>query len=166
MFKKSESYVPHTNWVEGEEITVEQAVLTGTQRDDATVEALAAANKALIRPGSGTVALELRFRSDGTFEANDDSVLQLYAAAGKDHYTRIATLTIIQGEQLHSTGIYFCDSIVATLENWISATEVVQPETLDNHIARYVLNTHGYNRFLLIASDLDTTTIYVDWRPL
>lgn len=135
-----------------------------TLRATATMEALGATKIALIKPKSGIAAIELRFRSDGS--DGDDSVLQLLASAGVDWYTIVAQLTITQGTQLHSTGIYFCDTIVEASGDWITDTAVIQPTTPGNWISRYVLNTHGYDRFLLIASNLDTTSIYVDWKPL
>jgi len=159
----AEDYVHQFTWEEAGSITAEQAALAVDARDDASVEALDSTKKVKIVPNDGTVALEFRFRSDADDDAVD-SVLELYAAAGDDHYTRIAQLTIKEGLQEHSTGIFFADSITEALNNWISDTKVVQPSSPDDHIARYVLNAHGYDRFLFIASDLDSTTIYVDVR--
>jgi len=157
----SEDYVQQYAWREAGQITSAQAALAVDARDHASVEALAAAKKVLFKPEHGSVALEFRFRSDGS--ENDANTIQVYAAAGDDHYTRIAQLVATQGQQDASEG-HFADSIVETLDNWLTDTKVVQPSSVDNHIARYILNTHGYDRFLFIVSTLATTTVYVDVR--
>lgn len=135
-----------------------------TARDDATVVALAATKKIIIMPPNGAVSLELRFRSDGS--ANDENVMQLFAAAGVDHYDLMAQLTVIQGAQPYSAtdGIYFCDYITPATEAWITAASEIDQATPADGIGRYVFNTHGYDRFWLVASDLVTGTVYVDWR--
>ena len=137
---------------------------TATELDDATVEALAAAKKIIIKPPNGTVALELRIRSDGS--TNDENILQIYASAGVDHYAKISQLVCIQGTQIDTTGIYFADDITESENDWITSTGVVQPATAANSIARYTFNTHGYDRFLIVASDRVTTTVYVDWKVM
>jgi hypothetical protein len=131
-----------------------------TNRTDALVEALTEAKKVLIKPKNGTVSLELRFRSDGS--ALDDSIVQLFGAAGVDHYIHMAQLTVTQGTQIDSGSIYFCDGITPANEIWITAASELT--TTNNYIGRYVFNTHGYDRFWIVANDLDTTTLYVDWR--
>lgn len=141
-------------------ITAEGTEYTVTDRDNASVEALAAAKKVLIKPQNGTVSLELRFRSDGS--ANDDSIVQLFAAAGKDHYVNMAQLTVTQGTQIDTGSIYFCDGITPANEIWITAASELTGTA--NDIGRYVFNTHGYDRFWIICNDLDTATLYVDWR--
>jgi hypothetical protein len=144
-------------------LTTAQAIVAVDARDDASVEAIAAANKALIKPPNGTVALELRFRSDGT-SAGDQEILELYAAAGVDHYVHVDQLTIDRGTQEYSSTIFFYDTIVSAGEQWITATSELS--TTSNHIGRYVINTHGYDRFLLTMTtkDANTTNLYVDWR--
>lgn len=142
-----------------------------TARDDASVEALAAAKKVIIKPPNGVVALELRFRFNGG--AADQHVVQLFAAAGVDFYNLVATLTLDQGTQQHTsgaagTGIWFIDTIVPSNEKWLTA----QTELTDtsNHIGGYTMNMHGYDRLWAVASTLDTansgTTLYVDWKQL
>lgn len=132
-----------------------------TALDDATIEALADAKKVIIRPPNGTVSLELRFRSDGN--NNDVNILQLYAAAGPDHYDLMAQLSPVQGLQPHSVG-FFCDHMTPATEAWLTAASEIDQSTPADGIGRYVFNTHGCDRFLLVASDLVTTTVYVDWR--
>jgi len=161
MFKESSSYVDKNKWANVGSITVQQAALTATGRTDAVVEALATANKAIYYTKTRSPALEFRFRSD----SDDDTAtntLQLYASNGVDHYTRISQLVIKEGLQEYSSTIFFADGIAVTLENWITDTKAVVPITTDDHIARYVLNTHGYDRFLFIASTRNSTTVYID----
>lgn len=161
IFKESSSYVDKNKWVNVSSITVQQAALTATGRTDAVVEALADANKAIYYMKRRSPALEFRFRSDSD-DHTATNTLQFYASNGVDHYTRISQLVIKEGLQEYSSTIFFVDGIAETLENWITDAKAVQPVTTDDHIARYVLNTHGYDRFLFIASTLNSTTVYID----
>lgn len=158
----SEVFTNPYGWINAGSITDEadSADYTVTARDDASVEALADAKKVIIRPPNGTVAIELRFRSDGS--ADVDSILQMFAAAGVDHYVHIAQLTVTQGEQIDTGSIYFCDGITPASEIWI--TTVTELTTIAENIGSYLINTHGYDRFWFVANDLDTTTVYIDWR--
>lgn len=140
-------------------------------RDNASVEALTDGKKVLVKPPNGVVSIEFRFRYNGT--AGDQHVLQLFAAAGKDYYDLVDSLTIDQGAQEHTsgaagTGIDFCDTIVSAGEKWLTATTELS-DTSD-HIGRYTMNCHGYDRFWFVASTLDTansgTTLYIDWKQL
>jgi len=119
-----------------------------TALDDATIEDLAAAKKVIIKPPNGIVSLELRFRSDGS--NNDVNILQLYAAAGPDHYVLMAQLSVVQGAKPHSIG-FFCDHMTPATEAWITAASEIDQDTPADGIGRYVFNTHGYDRFLLVA---------------
>jgi hypothetical protein len=119
-----------------------------TARDDAAVEALAAAKKVIIKLPNGLVSLELRFRYNGT--AADQHVLQLFAASGVDFYNLVATLTIDQGTQQHTagvagTGIFFCDTVVPSNEKWLTP----QTELTDtsNHIGGYTMNMRLHNEY-------------------
>jgi hypothetical protein len=132
------------------------------ERDDAAVEALAAAKKVIIKLPPGIVSLELRFRSDGN--ENDDSIIQIFAAAGVEHYMWQDQLTVTQGTQLYSGSIYFVDTIVSAGEAWLSDTRQISPAA--DHVARNVMNVHGYDRLWIVANDLDTTSLYVDWKQL
>lgn len=129
---------------------------------DATVEALADAKKIKITPPPGAPALAFRFRTDGS--AGDDNIIQIYAAADVDHYQHIVQLTLTQGTQLYSTGIYFDDGVVEANVKWYSTTTALHGT--DNYVGGWVSNLHGSDRILILCSDLDTTTQYVDWRVI
>lgn len=176
-YKLTEDYLRHHYWVKDGDLTdwlgptttyngsmsVANGALAVDGRDDATVEAIVEANKVIIKPKSGVVALELRFRSDGT-EDGDQEVVNLYAAAGVDFYTLLDTLTIDRGTMEYSSTIFFYDKVVSTGEEWLTAASE-SGDTSDN-MGRYVFNTHGYDRFCLVMTtkDVNTTNLYVDWR--
>lgn len=145
-------------WIKVGSITSEQAALAVTGRDVATAEALASTKIVNIKPTGVPYAMLFRFRSDGS--EDDDSVLQLYAARGNDHYHRIAQLTVVQGTQDTDTStIHFVDTITPASEDALFDGE---ESNLANMIAHYYVRTLGFDRFLFICSDLDTTTVYVD----
>ncbi len=158
----SRSYISQTYWNEIGTITLEQTVLAGSAGElaDAAVEALADTIKVIYRPENGTVAFEVRFYADGGDDI--DSVVEMYAGAGVDHYRRVASLTITEGDNLYATGLTFVQTIAQANNDWIVAPAIIS--TADNHFASYAINTYGYDRFLFIASDLDATTIYVSIR--
>jgi hypothetical protein len=146
-------------WRMAGNITVQNSALAVIGRDWDTVNAIAATNKVQIELRNPIPhALLFRFRSDGS--NNDDSVLELYAAKGKDHFHRIAQLTVVQGQQdTDISTIHFVDTITPASEDALfSGTE----NNLTDMIAHYYINTLGYDKFVFIASDLDTTTLYVD----
>lgn len=157
-------------WQELGEITAAQAALGDAARTHAAVELLDDTKKVVLYLGQTdfwlkNIALEFRFRSD----SDDDTVtntLQSYAEAGEDHYTRIAQLVAKEGLQQYSSSIFFVDGITPSFENWITNEDsmIVQPVPTDDHIARFTINTHGYDRFLFIASALNSTTVYIDVR--
>lgn len=152
-----------TPWVEAGSITSEQAALAVTARDTLTAEALAA-NKIIKIKNEylDAHALLFRFRADGA--ADLDSILELYAARGTDHYHRIATLTVVTGLQDTDVNtIHFIDSITPTNEDVLFDKEEMN---LEDMIAHYYIRTLGFDKFLFICSDLDTTTIYVDYCAL
>jgi len=164
-----ESFLHHQYWIKDGDsmpwlkstkydgkITVQQALPSSL--DDASVEAIADANKVIIKPKNGVASLEIRFRSDGN--ENDQNIVALLAAVGVDHYRLIDTLTVDQGAQVFSGSIKFGDQIAGAAQ-WITPTSRVTPT---DSIGSYVLNTHAYDRFLLVASTLATTTLYIDWR--
>jgi len=138
-----------------------QAPIDVDKRADADVEALAAAKKALFLATNGTVAIEIRLRADG---ANNDAYeIQLYAEAGTDHYTKIADLTCTQGTQDGDAAEHFIDTISEANKDWLTTPRVVDAQA--EHIARYVLNVHGYTKFLFVCTDLKSATnIYIDAR--
>ena len=86
-----------TKWATAGAIVAEEAALGVDERDTATAEALGSTKVVTIKPIGNPYAMLLRFRSDGS--EDDDSVLQMYAARGSDHYHRIAQLTVVQGTQ-------------------------------------------------------------------
>ena len=148
-------------WIAAGSITTESS-LAVTARDVATVDALAAAKTVKLSPPlPGAYAMLLRFRADGS--ADVDSDVELYAARNAgDHYSRVATLTLLTGTQDTDTStIHFVDEITPADEDLIYAG-VENIGTGDNHIASYYCRTLGNDRFVLIASDLDSTTIFVD----
>jgi len=148
---------PQTMWRNAGNITVEHAVLGVTGRDYITAEAIDSTDIVTIQPDGKPYAMLLRFRSDGTEE--DDSILQMYAARGKDDYIRIAQLTVVQGAQIDSGSIYFVDTITPASEYALFAGV---EHNLTDMIAHYYIRTLGFDRFLFVCSDLDTTTIYID----
>lgn len=141
------------------------------QRGNAAVEALAAAKKSIFYVPQGWVSAEARFRYNGT--AGDQHILQVFAAAGIDHYRFIDQLTIDQGAQEHTagaagTGIKFIDTVVSAGEQWFTATKELTFTT--DHIGGWMLNLHKYDRIWIVASTLDVansgTTLYIDWKQL
>jgi len=151
-----------SKWNRVGSITVANAALAVTGRDWTTVNAIAAANKVQIELREPIpYALLFRFRSDG--DENVDSILQLYAARGEDHFHRIAQLTITQGTQIDSGSIYFNDTITPASEDALFDGE---ESDLADMIAHYYVRTLGYDKFVFVCSDLDTDTIYVDVAQL
>ena len=150
-------------WREAGSITVENAALAVTGRDWATVDAIAAANKVQIELREPVpYALLFRFRADGA--ADLDSVLQLYAARGEDHFHRIAQLTITTGTQDTDVAtIHFVDTITPASEDALFDGE---ESDLADMIAHYYMRTLGYDKFVFVCSDLDSTTVYVDVAQL
>jgi hypothetical protein len=147
-------------WNVAGSITSETAALAVTGRDVATVDALAAAKTIKLAPPlPGPYAMLLRFRADGA--ADLDSILQLYAArTAVDHYNRAAQLTVVTGTQDTDTStIHFIDTITPANEDALFDGE---ESDLTDMIAHYYMRTLGNDRFIFIASDLDSTTVYVD----
>ena len=162
---ETESYLKQYLWLAGGTITTQQALLGASALTHAAVKVLAAAKKVLIDIPQGWLALELRFYSDAS--ANVDDIVQLYIAATSDsqpdHYRHFAQLTIIVGTQVY--GSYkFHDTITPANEQWITRSNEVSPA--NNTFGSYVLNTHGNSRILVIASDLDSTLLGVDFRKV
>ena len=136
-------------------ITVIQAALGVTERDYASVESLLSTQKAAYTPTDGAKEAEVRFitPADG-----DGWALEMYAAkTAYDHYTRMATLTLTGGTQVHSSGKVFVDTLVGTNEAWLGGVhekhQVIQSAV--NMIARYSWLLKGYKRFLFIASTIE-----------
>lgn len=153
------------DWKEAGSITVAQGELGVNERSDAVVKTLAAANVVKInnaRPGA--YAFLFRFRAPGSAEL--DSILELYAARGTDHYHRIATMAVTTGLQDTDVAtIHFCDAITPSNEDDLfDGTR----SNLADMIAHYYVRTLGFDKFLFVCSDLDasTGTIYIDYCRL
>ena len=146
-------------WNVAGSITSETAALAVTGRDVATVDALAAAKTIKLSPPlPGPYAMLLRFRADGA--NNLDSVLQMYAARGNDHYNLVAQLTVVTGQQDTDTStIHFVDTITPASEDTIYDGEEFNAADTIGH---YYVRVLGNDRFVFIASDLDSTTVYCD----
>jgi hypothetical protein len=151
------------DWVEAGSITSEQAALAVTARDTPTADALAVTKIIKINnKNPGAYAFLFRFRATGNEDIDSD--LELYAARGTDHYTRIATLTIVNGTQDTDVGtVHFIDSITPANENTLFDGEEI---SLADMIANYYVRTLGFDKFLFIASDLDSSAVYVDYCKL
>lgn len=150
-------------WIVAGSITSEQAALAVDGRDTPTADALTATKIIKINnKHPSAYAFLFRFRATGNEDVDSD--LELYAARGTDHYTRIATLTIVNGTQDTDVGtIHFIDSITPANEDTLFDGEEI---SLADMIAHYYVRTLGFDKFLFIASDLDSATIYVDYCPL
>jgi len=140
-----------------------QSPIDVDKRADSDVVALSATKKIIYEPENGTVAFEFRVRADGS--EDDALAIPFLAAAGEDRYTLIGDLTCIQGAQEADNSAYFCDAISGGTGNaaWLSWTKVIAPGA--NYIARFILNTHGYSKFLFVCTDLkNAKNIYIDTR--
>ena len=148
-----------SSWKEMGSITVENAALAVTGRDWTTVDAIADANKVQIELNEPLpYAMLFRFRADDA--ADLDSVLQVYAARGEDYFHRIAQLTVVTGTQDTGTStIHFVDTITPASEDALFDGE---ESNLADMIAHYYVRTLGYDKFLFVCSNLDSTTVYVD----
>ena len=137
-------------------VTSAQSALAVTARDNTSVVNLAAAKKVIWNVPIGTAAAILRFRFDGS--NNDSNVIEVYASKGADYYTRMATLTVLQGQQDWSGG-EFGDTITITNEEWGHG---IRLDTTTDEIGRLLFNTGGFDRFLFIVSTLAATTVHID----
>jgi len=152
----SEVHVSQMDWYNIGNLTTVQAALT-TDKSADTVHALTSTGIALLRVENGAVAHNFRFRggTDG-----QTTVVNLYAMRGtRDHYTRIATLTLTTGTQTDGTYL-FIDTIGVSNEKWVD--DIVEVSDGANGIAQLSLNTHGHTRFLFIATTLNPAVLYID----
>lgn len=152
----SESHVSQMDWYNVDNLTTEQAALT-TDKSASVVDALTSTGIAILTVENGTVAQDFRFRggTDG-----QTAVVNLYAMRGtNDHYTRIATLTLTTGTQTDGTYL-FIDTITIANEKWID--DIVAVSDGADGIAQLALNTHGYTKFLFIATTLNPAVLYID----
>jgi len=156
--------VKQYGWKNEGTLSVQGSALT-TDKTAATAHALTDGTSVRIQPSENTVALELRFRVDGT--ANLDDMVNLYAMAGdSDSYTLMGTLTLTAGTQTDGTYL-FCDGVEIANELWVDDIVVLHDEgSAGNGIGRLCFNTQGYDNFLLVVTDLDNTSILVDSRRI
>jgi len=144
-------------------VAVGQAPIDDDKRADANIVALDDSKKVIYEPTNGTVAFEVRFRADGN--EGDVFPLQMLSAAGVDHYTKIADLACTQGTQDGHSTEHFIDAIAQTNNAWLATPRIVDAEA--DYIARYVLHTHGYDRFLFVCTDLkNANNLYIDVHRL
>lgn len=167
-----ESHVEEYPWEHLGEITDNEDALGADEMDDASVEDFNGAKTVIWVPKKCKVALEFRFEMNGS--PDDTSVLDCYVRCNKissagvisaDHYTRVVTLSLIQGTQ-DGDNDHFADSIIESNKAWLSGTTVVMPSSEDDHIARWLLNKHGYTNILFIATTLGVGEINVWGRRL
>jgi len=150
-----------TYWKNAGSIATEQSALGVDGRDVSTVDALSNTVK-ITFDSVLPYALLFRFRSDGS--EDDDSILQLYAARGDDHYHRVAQLTVVQGTQDTDTStIHFVDTITPASEDSLFEADEY---SLTDMIAHYYMRTLGFDKFLFLCSDLDTANLYIDYCAL
>ncbi len=161
---EKESYLKQNFWQPGGNITVQQALLGAAALTHAAIEALAAANKVLIEVPQGWLAMELRFFSDSAEDTED--IVELYAAATSDsqpdHYRHFAQLTLTNGTQAYDSNT-FIDTIVP-VSNWLTNKGAASPA--NNTFGSYALNLHGHGNILVIASDLNSSTLGVDYKKV
>lgn len=138
-------------------ITVAQAVLGVTERAQADIDDLAATKKIVFDLEGYPEAVLLRIRSDGS--NNDSNVLQLYYGRQRDHYLKIAQLTVLQGLQEAPDSTNFGDSI--TPANEITLFDGEEYSGSDD-MGFYFLKTNGFDKLVIIVSSLASTTVYVD----
>lgn len=156
-------------------ITVAEAALAADELNSTYIDALAATTCGIYTVPNGTIAMEVRARSDGS--DNDDNVVEMYAAAMGIHsvhlhYRRVATLTFTQGTgEFWPTAtdpdpatIFFADELAVSNNSWLTTPVDCGVDASADH-ASYVLNIHGYYKFAFIVSTLAGTTVYVDVRP-
>ncbi len=152
-------HVDQYEWNPAGTITVAGAL--AYDQSAATVNALAATKTILVEPANGTPALHFRFRTEADGDAN---VIELYAMRGEnDHYQKVAILTITGGKQVDSDVGVFCDTLAisANTEVWPTALATA-PTTGADGTGILSLNTHGYKKFLFIATTLAGTSFQVD----
>lgn len=97
--------------------------------------------------------LELQFSAAGS--DGDDYVVVIYAARGENNWRRITTLDIKVGLQTADTGKTFCDTMVDnSTTQWLNPQTTVIISPASDEIARFVCDTFGYDRLLIIATTL------------
>lgn len=148
-----------THWFNVGSITEASTAFTATGRAVATANSTGSTKVVTLSfEMSVPHALLLRFRSDGSDDA--DNVIDVCVARGNDDYTRIASLTATQGQQLDSDNIYFADAITAANEDTLFDGEESSGTT--DYIAHYYVRTLGFDKFIFQVTTLASTTVYID----
>lgn len=155
----SRAEIKQYRWEAIGSIIASQAALENDKSAD-LVNALDASKRIILTPDDGTAAFELRFRGGSNNEIN---VLNVYAMRDdNDHYALIATLTITTGQQTDGT-YNFIDTIdkSAAADSWPD-NGIETMSTGNDSIARMILNTYGYKKFLFIAPTLASLNIEME----
>lgn len=165
------SHVKQYPWENVGSMTAPEAAVSSAECLQTNMETTfpAAGKSVIYTPADGQAAVAFRVRTDGA--ADNTNVLDMFWAAkdiGDRIYSRMARLTCIQGTQIYSGSIYFADSIAQSLNCWYTTPAEVKPSTADDHIAQYLVNVHGVQKFafVLTTKHSGTTTVYVDARRL
>ena len=164
-------------WENVAALTAATTALAGDAINSTAITALGTTKVDIYTVEDGTVAFEVRGRTDGTVD-NDQNVIEMYAGA-KDlvadlfFYRRAATLTWNRGTGEYwpsatdpaPATIWFCDELAVTNNSWLT-TPVDCGVDGSQDYATYVINTHGYARFAFLMStkDANVTTHFVDIR--
>ena len=159
-------------------LTAIEAVLGGDENNSTYLTSIGDTKVGIYSPENGQVAFEVRGRTDGTVD-DDQNVIEMYGAAldlvaDLFFYRHIATLTFTRGlgEYWPSSTdpapatIFFCDELAVTNNGGWLSDRVDAGLDASADYASYVINTHGYPRFAFLMSTKDTnvTTHYVDVR--
>ena len=146
-------------WVVAGSITTQHDDLGVTNKDVATVDAIVSTAIIKIVPRKpGAYAMLLRFRSD---EADGtDDILQMYAARGNDFYSRIAQLTTVVGLGNADGDNHFIETITPAEEDGMYDAE--EQNLTDNRTGHYYVRIFGNDRFVILASELDSGVLYCD----
>lgn len=156
----SQKIVGQQSWRRGANgITVAQAALGVTERAQANIDGLAATKKIVFDLEGSPEAVMLRVRSDGS--EDDSNILELYYGRDGDHYLRVGQLVVAQGTQPGPDSTYFGDDIDPSGEVTLFDGEEVSAEG-QNGMGLYFVKTLGFDKLVIIASTLTSTTVYVD----
>lgn len=137
-------------------ITVAQAALGVTARSQADIDTIVNTTKIVFDIDTWEAVL-LRIRSDGS--EDDSNVLQVYIGRQGDHYMNIGQLTVLQGTQEGGNDTYLGDNITPANEKGLFDGEEL---SVTDEMGLYHFRTMGFDRLVIIASTLTSTTVYVD----
>ena len=148
-------------------VTTAQAALGTTTLAQAVAEALTATGIMIIDVDKGTPAIELRFRGalDGATDVPLIYGIRTGDAVNKSafggFYRLLADLATTVGTgQASSATDLFVDTVVATTELGVETGKANSDAA--NGIGSYVLKLGGYDRILICASTLNSTSFSVD----